>query len=56
MIKFIRRSTIMARKRFQYFKFNLDYKRERGALYDMEHDLKSLINNHRSINMLDFSK
>lgn len=55
-VKFIRRGVINSRKRFNLFKYNINYKMERGQFYDLEHDIKSLNTQIRSINLFDFSK
>lgn len=56
VVKLIRRNLIVARKRLNFMKFNFEYKMQRGHMYDIEHDVKNLSTNHRSINVLDFSR
>lgn len=56
VVKLFRRNLINARKRFNFFKFNLEYRWQRGNMYDIGHDIQSLQKEHRSINILDFSR
>jgi hypothetical protein len=51
-IKEIRRGLIMAQKRFSLFKYNIKFRMERGAFYDIGHDIEGL-KKEKSLNILD---
>ena len=53
-VREMRRGIIMARKRWDLFKYNVKFRKERGQLYDFEHDVKTHYLNHRVMNLIDF--
>ena len=44
----------MARKRFDLFKYNVKFRIQRGALYDLQHDIEGL-QKEKSLNILDMA-
>ena len=41
-VREVRRGLIMSKKRFDLFKYNVKYRFQRGQMYDLEHDVRSL--------------
>ena len=45
LIRDFRRNLIKFQKKFNLFKYNIDFRRKRGQFYDINHDLENLQNN-----------
>lgn len=53
--KSFRRAAILARKRLDYFHYNVKLKQKRGSVYDPVADVYMMQNQQRSMNLLDFN-
>ena len=43
----------MARKRIDLFKYNFQYKMNRGQFYDIQHDVESFNQTHKILNIMN---
>ena len=55
LISSMRRIGVLAKKRFNLFKYNIQFKQARGSPYSMIDDIKMMDHTSRSLNLLDFS-
>ena len=53
-VREISREAILAKKRFDLFKYNFNFKLQRGGLYDLQHDIEGL-RSHKTMNILDLN-
>lgn len=45
LIRDFRRNLIRFQKKYNLFKYNVDFRIKRGQIYDIQHDLENLVNN-----------